>query len=168
MYEIKNRFRLAYIKPATDNLLYDKATRRITAVLDFDFSHVATIADELFRSLGHGIGRFPDTRNGDTDLIALHNAMLNGFPNNLPPSNDEVQWHAAKAWDDALYKRSMDRPSTIPGMTKLADLFWLSSQILPFKLCNPVVVGNSTLEQLRQRKEDGEKVLIRFLEENGF
>ena len=141
---------------------------RLTAVLDFDFSHIATVADEFFRSLGHGIGRFPDARDSDEDTKMLHTAMLEGFPASLPPPTEAVDWTAAKAWDDALRERGVERPSTIPNIAKLADLFWLSSQILPFKLCNPVVVGNSSEEQLRQRRREGESRLVQFLEEQGY
>lgn len=81
--------------------------------------------------------------------------MLHGFPQPLPPDTDEVDWAAAKAWDDAIKSRNLQRPATIPCMSVVADIFWLSSQILPFKLCNQVVVGNSTEEQLARRKTDG-------------
>ncbi|KAL9088006.1 MAG: hypothetical protein Q9165_006347 [Trypethelium subeluteriae] len=153
---------------ATDNLLYDKDTLQLTAVVDFDFAHIATVADEFFRSLGHDIGRFPDVRSDNEEQDALRNAMLNGFPKNLPVRSEEVSWTAAKAWDDALRNRDMARPSTIRNITQLADLFWLSSAILPFKLCNEVVVGNSSSEQLLKRKEIGTSQLQKFLEDYGF
>lgn len=153
---------------STDNVLYDKSTKKLTALVDFDFGHVGTVADEFFRSLGHGIGRFPDTRDGDPDMIQLHNVMLYGFPDPLPENGGDVDWVAAKAWDDALRERSLQRPATIPCMTTLADVFWLSSQILPWKLCNEVVVGNSTEEQLRERKSEGETLLGNFLTYFGY
>ena len=52
---------------------------RLTALLDFDFSHIATFADELFRSLGADIGQFPSPREPGESL-ALRTAMLTGFP----------------------------------------------------------------------------------------
>ena len=141
---------------------------RLTAVLDFDFAHVATVADEFFRSLGHGIGRFPYARESEEDLRALHVAMLEGFPTVLPPRSEAVDWTSAKAWEDALRERDLERPSTIPNIVQLADLFRLSSEILPFKLCNPVVVSNSSHEQLRKRKKEGETRLFQFLGERGY
>ncbi|KAI9703535.1 MAG: hypothetical protein M1820_005839 [Bogoriella megaspora] len=152
---------------STDNLLYDKETLRLTAVLDFDFAHVATIGDDFFRSLGHGIGRFPDTRE-DEEINQLHVAMLKGFPGLLPANNDKVNWIAARTWDDALRERNIARPSTIPDITTLADLFWLSSALLPFKLCNEVVVSNSTPEQLRRWKDIVTAQLQKFLSDYGF
>lgn len=94
--------------------------------------------------------------------------MLHGFPNPLPPNTDDVDWTAAKAWDDAIQARDLLRPATIPSMEVIADIFWLSSQLLPFKLCNEVVVGNSTAEQLARRRLDGEVLLGKFLGDYGF
>ncbi|PNS20973.1 Acyl-CoA dehydrogenase family member 10 [Sphaceloma murrayae] len=151
---------------SADNLLYDPATLRLTAVLDFDFAHIGTVADEFFRSLAHGIGRFPDKRDGE-ETLPLHLAMLHGFPDPLPVPTDDIQWTAAKAWNDALETRDMWRPSNIPGIAQLSELFWLSSQLLPFKLVNEVVISNSSEEQLQARKHDGEVLLNDFLSEHG-
>ena len=140
---------------------------RLTALLDFDFSHIATFADEFFRSLGADIGQFPSPRESGEPL-ALRKAMLTGFPKTIPPSSGEVQWPCAKAWDDALRQRGAKRPSTIANIAALSDLFWLSGQILPFKLCNEVVVRNSSQEQLVARKKNGEELLINFLKDYGY
>ena len=140
---------------------------RLTALLDFDFAHVATYADEFFRSLGADIGQFPGPRESG-GIVALRTAMLTGFPDELPPSNDDVQWSSAKAWDDALRMRDAKRPSTIKNIAALSDLFWLSGQILPFRLCNEVVVSNSTQEQLAARKRAGEELLSNFLNNYGY
>lgn len=155
-------------QPAIDNVLYDEITKRLTAVLDFDFSHVATVADEFFRSLGHGIGRFPGAEEKDEEVVALREAMLHGFPTSLPNDSKEVQWFAAKAWDDALRDEHAERPGTIPNMAVLSDLYSLSAEILPFKLCNEVVVSNSSEEQLRARRADSESHLMDFLGRHGF
>ena len=135
---------------------------RLTALLDFDFSHVATFADEFFRSLVVGIGQFPSSRESGESL-ALRTAMLTGFPDPLPSANDEVQWSSAKAWDDALREKGAKRPGTIADIAALSDLFWLSGHVLPFKLCNEIVLRNSSLEQLAARKRSGEELLIKFL-----
>ncbi|KAI4138391.1 MAG: hypothetical protein LQ341_004689, partial [Variospora aurantia] len=150
-----------------NNFLYDTGTMRLTALLDFDFSHIATFADEFFRSLCAGIGQLPSPRESG-DFLMLRTAMLTGFPDQLPPSSGDVQWPSAKAWDDALRARGAKRPSTIKNIAALSDLFWLSGQILPFKLCNKVVVKNSSKEELAARKETGEGLLINFLSDYGY
>lgn len=152
---------------AIDNILYDRQTKKLTAVLDFDFAHISAPADEFFRSLGHGLGRFPDTRGASPDELSLQNAMLHGFPSPLPAS-DEVQWAVAKVWDDALRSRKLQRPGSIPNMVQLSDVFWLSSQILPFRLCSDTVVRNSSPEIVAQWKADGLKRLDAFLQDHSF
>lgn len=51
--------------------------------------------------------------------------MLTRFPDPLPPSNDEVEWPSAQAWDDALCERGAKRPGTIGNIAALSDLFLL-------------------------------------------
>ena len=94
--------------------------------------------------------------------------MLSGFPKPLPEANDEVDWPSAKAWDDALSHVGAAKPSTIKNIDPLSDLFWLSGQLLPFKLCNQTVVNNSTPEQLNGWKAQGETSLIKFLNDHGY
>ena len=44
--------------------MYDVNTKKLTALIDFDFAHVVTYADEFFRSLGADIGQFFSAREG--------------------------------------------------------------------------------------------------------
>lgn len=141
---------------------------KVTALFDFDFAYIGSVGDEFFRSLGHTIGRFSSARDGDPELLRLQKAMLNGFPDPLPANSENVDWIAAEIWDSALRKRDMKRPGNIPRMEALAEIFWLSSQILPFKLCNEVVVSNSSEEKLVQRKLEGEVRLSEVLSDYGF
>ena len=131
------------LKKASDNILYDKGTMHLTALLDFDFSHITTFADEFFISLGANIGQLPSPRESGK-YLALRKAMLAGFPDPLPPSIDDVQWPSAKAWDDALRERGTERPGTSENIAALSDLFWLSGQILPFNVFKEIVVRNSS------------------------
>ena len=142
---------------------------RLTALLDFDFSHIATFADEFFRSLGQSIGQLPSARDSG-ELLALREAMLTDFIDFQAPSDGdgEVLWPSAKTWNDALRENGAQRPHTIINIAQLSDLFWLSGQILPFKLCNEVVVSNSNQEQLAARKKSGEELLLDFLNDYGY
>ena len=151
-----------------DNILYDKTNFALSAVIDFDFGHIGTSADDFFRSLGHTIGRFPASRGDEDEVLELQKSMLNGFPVSLPPNSDVVEWMAAKTWDDHLRNRSMKRPGTIQKIEGLAELFWLSSALLPFRLCNEVVVSNSTPEQLSERKKIYRVNISKFLDDYGF
>ncbi|KAL8836157.1 MAG: hypothetical protein Q9176_006487 [Flavoplaca citrina] len=70
---------LVHVDFTPDNFLYDIGTMSLTALLDFDFSHIATFADEFLRSLGAGIGQIPSPREYE-DFLTLRTAMLAGFP----------------------------------------------------------------------------------------
>ena len=135
---------------------------RLIVLLDFNFSHIATFADEFFRFLNADIDQLSSSRESE-DFFTLRTVMLAGFPDQLPPSNDDVQWLSVKAWNDALRARSVKRLNTIENIAALFDLFWFSNQILSFKLCNEVVVRNSSQKQLAARKKTDEELLISFL-----
>ncbi|KAF4547650.1 Hypothetical protein D9617_38g090900 [Elsinoe fawcettii] len=157
------RNRIDHFLESRFDTIMSSVTQTKKTLVHADF---CTVADEFFRSLGHGIGRFPDPRDGP-ETLPLHDAMLHGFPDPLPQPSDDIRWSAARTWDDALQTRDMWRPRNIPGMTELSELFWLSSQILPFKLVNEVVVGNSSEDQLLARKKEGEVLLDHFLRKHG-
>ncbi|KAF2153428.1 hypothetical protein K461DRAFT_312807 [Myriangium duriaei CBS 260.36] len=152
-----------------DNIHYDPATKRLSAVLDFTFAVVGTPNCQFLRSFNRGIGRVPGPYDECAELVSLRKAMLGeGFPEPLPTDTDEVKWSAAKAWHDQLEERDMYKPTNLPGLDQLTGLVWLSEHLLPFKIVNEVVVGNSTEEQLARRKAELEVALDKYLTENGF
>lgn len=126
--------------PDMFNMLYDAATNRITALLDYDLAHVATPADEYFCSLrGFGflvIGPFED----DADENQLRKCLLEGFEGNAPPSADDggtpktgggFSWAVAKAMDEALSRAGVLRPADIAGCGELAALKWFLEDVSP-------------------------------------
>ncbi|KAK0709494.1 hypothetical protein B0T26DRAFT_678903 [Lasiosphaeria miniovina] len=112
------------------NMLHDAAANRTTALLDYDFAHVATPADEYFYSLGFGflvIGPLED----DADENQLRKCLLEGFKGNAPPSVHDGEnpktgggfsWAVAKAMDEALAGTGVLRPADIAGCGELAAL----------------------------------------------
>jgi hypothetical protein len=153
---------------ATDNLLFNPETLQTTAILDFDWSYVGSIADESLRSFSDLSGKIPGPFHKDPGMSALRIGLLQGFSDPLPPSESSVSWEVAKAWDDELEWRDVQRPRTIKGMDALSGVFWLSQQICPFLLCDPTVLKYRTsLQEDRDREEAG-KILITYLEMNGF
>ena len=153
---------------ATDNLLFDPETLKITAILDFDWSYIGSTADEFLRSFSDLSGKLPGHFQKDPEMSALRTALLQGFPNPLPQSQASVSWEVAKAWDDELERRNIMRPRTIKGMDALSGIFWLSQQICPFLLCEPTVLKYRTSLQKDRDREEAEKLLITYLEMNGF
>ncbi|KAI0407769.1 hypothetical protein F4802DRAFT_594710 [Xylaria palmicola] len=95
---------------ATDNLLYDPATGRITALIDYDFASISRPAYEFFRSFagtgGQLTGWLGDTTAEEKEATALRNAKLTGqypspFPSPVASVNGPgVDWELAQVWED--------------------------------------------------------------------
>ena len=139
----------------------------MTAILDFDWAHVACVADEFFRSFGNIEGRLPGPYCNEPGQLDLRKALLDGFPDPLPLSESDVKWEVAKIWDEELAQKDVQRPRTIRGIAALSGVYWLSEQICPFLLCNEAVFKHRTTKQSEKDREEAEKLLINYLEGYG-
>lgn len=153
---------------ATNNLLVDRDTQRITAILDFDWAQVSGVAEEFFRSFGNIYGELPGPYSNQTEQLALRHAFLQGFPNPLPSSEFDMPWVIAEAWDNELARSGAQRPRTIKGIAALSALNWLSDNICPFLLFNETIARQRSKEQSQKDKTDTEGLLIQFLQEHGY
>lgn len=154
---------------ATNNLPFYPKTLRMTAILDFEWAHVASVADKFFRSFADIGGQFPGPYSKQPEQLALRRALLDGFSSPLPSSEPDFQWwEVTKAWDDELARKGVHRPRTIKGIAELSGLYWLFEQICPFFLCNETVIKQRTKEQLENDRRETEELLIKYLEERGF
>lgn len=109
----------ANFNQAPENILYEKSIMRLTALLDLDFARIGTFADE-FLSPNAGFGQFTSAREPG-EIWGYATPCLQF------PSEVEVDWGIAKAWDDALCKNGGKRPSTIESIAALSRLvlaFW--------------------------------------------
>ncbi|KAJ8123469.1 hypothetical protein ONZ43_g592 [Nemania bipapillata] len=126
---------------ATNNLLFDPDSGRITALLDYDFA-----------SILHPI-----------------NAKLNGFPTPLPETTEGgIQWDLAKVWEDELEKQDVKRPSIMQGIDKVADVDAVLRAVLPWHITNLDFLQmqpDGATEYFRKR---GEEKLIMLLDYMGF
>ncbi|KAL6692400.1 phosphotransferase enzyme family domain-containing protein [Trichoderma pleuroticola] len=150
----------------TNNILFDASTLQVTALLDFDFSYVATAAEEFlgFSFANLSGGKLPGPFETGANL-SLRKAMLSGF--STPSLNEniaEIQWDLAKAWDKELVRAGAAKPATISQFEDIADIYWLQDQTSPFELDSPVMRGRKTAEQLRIIRNDTEKMIFKFLE----
>jgi aminoglycoside phosphotransferase (APT) family kinase protein len=149
---------------AMNNMLFDKTTNRVTALLDFDFSCVTHPVHEFFIGLWD--------LGGDThpDNEELRSAILSGkfrdADDTLPPA-DRVKWEIAKAWDSALAAKGAIRPSSIQGIDKLERLREIEQALCPFHLSNEVMVERAK-QKSPEKLQDGVKAatdnLIALLE----
>lgn len=151
-------------------MLYDAASNRITALLDYDFGCISHPSYEFFCSF-NGVGGQLRGWSGDedTETIALRDAKLHGFPSSLPPSSEGgVDWDLVKAWEDELEKVQVLRPKTIQGIEHVADVDAILSAITPFRITNRDVMRMQSEEMKVNIRGDSEKILIKILDRLGF
>ncbi|KAL4797171.1 hypothetical protein BDV19DRAFT_387703 [Aspergillus venezuelensis] len=151
------------------NLLYNPTTRRMTAVLDYDFACILHPSYEFLRSFDGAGGQFRGW-SGDKDIeeLALREAKLHEFPSPLPDSTEDgVQWEDAKIWEDALEEAGVERPRTITGIDKVADVDAILRMILPWRLDNEDILRMQS-EVIVKYRAQCEKQLGEMLERLGF
>ncbi|KAI0129734.1 hypothetical protein BJ170DRAFT_719732 [Xylariales sp. AK1849] len=130
------------------NLLFDGTSKRITAILDFDWAAVTHPGDEFLSGLWDLGGGF-DERTTD-----LTSKILKGDFGEPLPDLDAKELEAfeiAKAWDTAVASTGVFRPSSIEGMGKILELRELENLLCPFAL------GNEMMQMMLKRISDEEK-----------
>ncbi|KJZ76369.1 hypothetical protein HIM_04098 [Hirsutella minnesotensis 3608] len=146
-----------------NNMLFDPESKRITALLDFDWAAVTHPAHEFFTS-------FHDFK-GTTrllDSVSLQRAVLTSdFRRHHDDGEVDEAWELAAAWDEALRQNGAMRPSDIRGINTLENLRHLADLIAPFHLTNPVMVKRLTDEQLGDARAKNERALLEALEALG-
>lgn len=105
------------------NLLYDPATFRVTAVLDWSFGHVASVCDEFFYSfpeLGHLVmGQDSPDPEGRKCLLGQKDA-------------DKSTSEVFRLTNSAFVEAGVTRPADLmPGIATLAELYWFIQNLSP-------------------------------------
>ncbi|KAI0911027.1 hypothetical protein F4823DRAFT_587819 [Ustulina deusta] len=152
----------------TNNLLFDPASLRITALIDYDFSCIMHPSYEFLRSFDGAGGQFRGWSGDEaSEQAALRNAKLHGFPSLLPPTTG-IDWEVAKAWEDELERLHVKRPRTIEGIDKVADVDTVLRTILPWRVSNSDILRLQSEKVIMKCKEENEQQLIGLLERLGF
>ncbi|OAQ61058.1 protein kinase-like domain [Pochonia chlamydosporia 170] len=151
----------------THNMLFDTGTKRITAVLDFDFSFISHTLDEFISGSSLGdLGGMVDFNNKP-----LKDAILSGnfstFPENLDKESTQ-RWQGAKAWNAAMKTVGVVSPSDMRGVQKICDLIELQILICPFDLGNQLMIDQMDDGKKAARREKTEADLVQWLDEHGF
>ncbi|KAJ0116818.1 hypothetical protein J7T55_009969 [Diaporthe amygdali] len=148
-----------------NNMLYDPATGRISALLDFDWAAVAHPAHEFFSGLHDLQG---GTHPGDA---ALQSAVLTGDFNTTTAAADDNKevsttpaWAQARTWDAALRKAGGLRPSSLAGITTLESLRELEDLVAPFALCHSVMLSRTPADKTQALKAETEAKLDALLD----
>jgi hypothetical protein len=148
-----------------NNMLYDKTTKRITAVLDFDWSCITHPSEEFLTGLW-------DVRGGISDRVGkLEPNILTGDFNTPPTdgtSAEEVRaWEVATPWETALAKKGAVRPSSIAGIGKVQALSSFEQLLCPFDLANEVMLKRRSNEDNAKRLAETEGKIKEWLKEHG-
>ena len=149
------------METALNNLLYDAETKRISALLDFDWAAITHPCDEFLFGLwdiGGGIhervGKIqPNVLSGD----------FTAQPEGL--SEEEAKkWEVAKAWDAAFERAGGIRPSSIAGVDRIQALRELEELLAPFELISEVMLKRMSDEDKPKRKAEKEAKIVEWLE----
>ncbi|KID82232.1 Protein kinase-like domain protein [Metarhizium guizhouense ARSEF 977] len=149
----------------TNNMLFDKDTKKLTAVLDFDWSYISNPLDEFMGSL-QDIGG--NIRHEDKKIEA---AILSGDFTWPPPNIDKEsveQWQVAKAWNTAMKKCGVVSPSDIRGVDEIRDLLHLQALLCPYQLGNESMLKQFDEKKRAEMRAKTEAELIQWLEKHGF
>lgn len=103
-----------------NNLLFDKKSKKITALIDFDFSSVNHPIEE------HYFSSFSDVGGGLRSLSpAIYSCVMtdkfDAKPDELSEQDGKI-WDTAQTWNAALVERDVIRPKTMPGVEKIEAL----------------------------------------------
>lgn len=140
---------IADLYTAAESILIHPETHQITGLLDFDFSHIASKADEFFYSFMEFGGLVPGPFEGD-DLDRLREYQIQGFPDSTPlekAENAPIDLDTARLWQAALRKYSVNGPSDIEGIGMLADVYWFLTDVCPPFFNMPRWLAKRTDEQ---------------------
>ncbi|EQL01119.1 hypothetical protein G6O67_000494 [Ophiocordyceps sinensis] len=149
----------------TNNMLFDKDSKKITAVLDFDWSFVSNPLDEFMSGLSDVGGHVGDEDN------EIDTAILSGDFTRLPADLDEEstkKWEAAKAWNTAMRKGGVVSPGDIEGVDKIRDFGRLQTLLCPYRLGNASALEQLDDEKRGELRAKTEADLVQWLEKHGF
>ncbi|KAJ5929905.1 Phosphotransferase enzyme family protein [Penicillium verhagenii] len=142
-----------------NNMLVDPDTNQLTAVLDFDFSHVGSPAHLFFTSL-QSLGTSTDPTGGK-----LTKALLTGSFKDVRGMSEEGKsiWMQARVLDKAMATRGSVRPSEVQGLETLNRLTELERLICPFRLAVPMFLEKKTKAELAHARLLAEQALVNQL-----
>jgi hypothetical protein len=156
------------------NMLFDPETLQITALLDYDFAHVASPLDEYLWSFPDVHGLLAGMDNDDQALKILQlegfirepDEVIKGLGHNETPG--ENNWVLAKAWDEELAKAGVERIADIEGAEEVGNLYWFLQFVCPPEFLLERWRKRFTVEELVEQKMKFEKKLDKYLMHWGF
>jgi hypothetical protein len=161
------------------NLLFDKYSLKLTAVLDWDFAHIAHSISEFFHSFADLHAYFGPKSDKADDEALLRDSILTTFPDPLPGSDvpldakqasDEprvTRWKLASQFNDCLVEAGVLKPSNIPGAAGWADIWWFTQHVCPWFFLQPRQVEKLGPEKALNKRQKADEKLDKQLKEWG-
>ncbi|KAL1858090.1 hypothetical protein Daus18300_010091 [Diaporthe australafricana] len=150
----------------TNNMLYDRKSKKVTAVLDFDFASVSHLFEEFmsmsFSDMGGNVG--------DEDSVNTR-AILSGDFTTPPADLDEesaTEWELAKTWNAVLQESAALAPSQIEGVDEIRELMRLQRLLCPYHLSSASALEKLDANQKTKLRAKAEADLLEWLEKHGF
>jgi hypothetical protein len=140
----------------------------ITALLDFDFAHIASPIDEYLYSF-QSLSSILVGAHEKGDMGKLQQYLLTGErPARLPPNNRTVDWNVAVTWNEAIKAAAGIRPSDVEGADVLAELKWFMEDIRPPYFAMPKWLAKRTAEQIEAQRKKVQADLEKRLQRLGY
>jgi hypothetical protein len=138
---------------------------QITGLLDLDFSHIGSPADEFFYSFMEFGGLVPGPFEGG-GLERLRNYQTRGFPESATFEAGEdtpIDLKTAQLWQAAQKKHKVNGPANIDGIAELADIYWFLLDVCPPFFNMPQWLAKRTEEQKQATKATIRTALDKYL-----
>ncbi|CAI7575606.1 unnamed protein product [Penicillium palitans] len=147
------------------NLLFNRGSNRLSAVLDFDFAHIGAPISEYLFSFWDLDGLLPGSSDPNDPL---RNHILKGFPFAEEEEGVEDKWKLTRAWENALSDVGAEKPSTIDKAGDIADIWWFSQDLCEAYWFIDTFLEKRTPEKLEEFKAVSASNLEKYLAHWGF
>ncbi len=145
-------------KQALPNLLFDRSSNRLVAVVDFDFGHVGSTITEFLYSFPEFQGILLGVAEPEDGLRDL---VLNGF---VGPRPVDARFAIGKAWDDALAAQGARRPCSVEGADDFSNVWWFAQELMTFHWLLPRFYEGQSEEQIQGWVAKSRKRIEAYLE----
>ncbi|KAH6651534.1 hypothetical protein BKA67DRAFT_571159 [Truncatella angustata] len=179
------------------NMMFDPATNTITGLLDFDFAHIASPADEFFYSFGETRGLVTAIFEEKIEVIKLRQFLIGEaelsqlappLVDSLSTSTDEtplaeasiketdagwsdgigIDWALAAKWNTALITAGATRPRDLDGLGELSNLYWFIQEVCSPYMLMPRWLARFNEQEKLEKVANVEKRLVKCLEHWGY
>lgn len=146
------------------NLLFDRETNVLMAVVDFDFSHVGAPISEYLFSFYDMNGLLAGS--GETARF-FRQFLLCGFPE-ADDVSDSTDLKMARALDAALQQVDAKKPSNQHSAGTAADVWWFSQELCQAYWLMDGFLRHRTPAQLAEMKDESADALRFYLDLWGY